>query len=362
MLLRPRIDIFTKAAKKLPKVDAYFLFIFHFSRNNYPYLKYWLEHFKSLGVISIPYSEIPEIKKGINKLTKVYSPKNLQEIPKLIFKICRTHKNKKIILVEIGGYSAEISDKLKNVILAVEDTNRGHWQFKENENKLGYPVVSMARTRLKSLENELIGKSITYSIETILRDNFNLDYLVGKKVLVISYGGIGSAAARALSFNKSAVAIYDKNNLKMAQAFVDGFQIASKKNALRAADIVVGCSGHQSLTISDLKNIKDGALLVSGSSRQVEFPYEQMQKYKKSRSDQIESYKVNGKNIYLAYKGQPINFFHDSSLGDVFDLQMALLISCVRFGLVNKLENKIYDIPEEYQDNLVKDFVDKVIE
>jgi len=338
-----------------------FLFIFHLSENNHPYLKYWIQHVDSLGVISIPYSELKNVVFSIEKLTKVYRPA-LDDIPNTILDICKKNSEKKIVLVEIGGYSSQVAHLLNNVALAVEDTNQGHWNFENNTAKLGFPVVSMAQAHLKKLEDHLIGDSIVYSTQMLLRKYFRQDYILGKRVLVLAYGGIGSAVCKTLKALKADVNVYDIDSLKQAQAYLEGFRIVKKLDALSKSDIIIGCSGKQSIKFDELKFIKNGALLVSGSSKQVEFPYDIMEKYiRRNRGDEIEEVRLAGKKFFIVYKGQPINFLHDSALGDIFDIQMSLLCSCVDYGLKSNLKPGIYNIPIEYQRVIAKQYVERKI-
>lgn len=338
-----------------------FLFTFHLSENNHYYLKSWLTKVDNLGVISIPYSEVSGVKRSIEKVAKVYTPK-LDEIPNKILQICNDNPGKKIILVEIGGYSSSIAHLLKNVVLAVEDTNQGHWSFEDKADKLTFPVVSMAQAYLKNFESHLIGTSIVYSIQALLRKYFKQDYILGKRILVLSYGGIGSSVCETLKALRANVGVYDIDPLKQAKAYLDGFRIVEKTDALKKADIIIGCSGKQSVKFKELSLIKNGALLVSGSSKQIEFPYEGLKKYiVKNHNEEFEEIKLKRKRFFIAYKGQPINFLHDSALGDVFDIQMGLLISCVKYGLESNLTPGIYDIPISYQADIAKQYIKKKV-
>lgn len=349
MKINSRLRIFNKILNSFDSKKYYYLFVFHLSQNNHKYLKVWLEKKRGLGVISIPYSEVPSVLTSIESITRVYRPK-LENIPQTIQDICSANSDKKIILVEIGGYSATVSNKLNNIILAVEDTNQGHWNFEQNIDKLSYPVVSMAQAELKNLENHLIGESIVYSVQTLLRDHFNFDYILGKKILVLSYGGIGSAVCKTLQSLKAQVGVYDINPIRQTQAYVEGFRVVDKNKALKNADIIIGCTGKESLAPKDIQVIKNRAILISGSSKQIEFPYEHIKRYViANHRNEIEEIQYGNKHFYIAYKGQPINFLHDSSLGDIFDLQMSLLCSCVKFGLKKKLQPGIYTIPPEEQ-------------
>jgi len=78
------------------------------------------------------------VKKRLSEITTIYEVSNYRKIPNLIRNICEENTDKEIILIEIGGYSATISKYLKNVVLAVEDTNQGYWRFKQQEPSPSY--------------------------------------------------------------------------------------------------------------------------------------------------------------------------------------------------------------------------------
>ena len=357
-----KLALFKRTIRKVRVDNEYFLFIVHLTKTMEPFITEWIKSYKTIGVISIPYSENANVKLRISKLANIYEVSDYKKIPAFIRTLCKEHAEKKIILVEIGGYSASVSEHLKNVVLSVEDTNQGYWRFKKREKQLSYPVVSIARTDLKSLENRLVGQSVVFSLERILRDDFHQGCLTTMDVLVISYGQIGRAVCNALRGRFSQIYVYDRNPLQMAQAYLDGFTIVDKKRVLPYIDVVIGASGERSIDMKDILLLKNKVLLVSGSSRQVEFPYEYFDIYKKisNINGLIEEFQiVDGKKIFIAYKGQPINFIDDSAFGDTFELIVAGMLQSVRYGLETNLPNLIYDLPQKYQEEIAKPYINK---
>ena len=336
--------IFLEEIKELP-AEYFYLFVFHLSNNNLSYLRAWVQGVPYNSVISIPYSEQRNVKSEIEKLTPVYSPA-LEEIPEIIIKICRENSDKKVVLVQIGGYSSSIVDKIPNVVLAVEDTERGHRVFVENEQNLTYPVVSIARTKGKKMEDEIVGHAITKSVQLTL-SSLRKNVLSGR-MLVLGYGGIGRATALSLMVKGYIVSAYDPKPELMEVARKDGCVITKRSEAIGNADVIIGCSGYESIQTNDIPLLRFDALLISGSSRQVEFPYG----YLSSRKDQmfkhdlIEKFDIAERSIYIAYKAQPINFYFDIGLGDIFDIPMTLLVHSVIWGLKNNLANKLYELPQ----------------
>jgi len=338
-------NIFLEKLKELP-IEYCYLIVFHFSKNNLSYLRAWANSLPIIGIISIPYSEQTEVKEEISRYAKVYSP-NLENIPGMIINICQENSDKKIILIEIGGYSSTIADKLSNVVLAVEDTARGHERFRENEQKLTYPVVSIARTEGKKMEDKMVGRAIAES--TALTVGRLSSEIKDKNVLVMGYGGVGNATAKALKNTAASVMVYDPKPELIETARAENFNVPDRLDAIKSAEIIVGCSGHQSIQFEDISRLKQNALLISGSSRQVEFPYDKLIPFRDSsfNHELIEKFSFEGKSFCVAYKGQPINFYFDIGLGEVFDIPMTLLVQSIIWGLNNSLDRKLYDLPEK---------------
>lgn len=355
-----RFPIFSSTIKTVDFGNYAFVFIYHLNDNNAPFLEHWIRKVKTLAVISIPYSEVSLVKQQLSKLTKVITPNTVEEIPSLIEKIVTKWKKKNIILIEIGGYSSFISHKLHNVILAVEDTNQGHWNHLNSKNARSYPVVSMAQSEVKMLENRVIGESIVRTIEKLLKKYFPKKNFHKQTFGNISYGGIGSSVCLALRKRGITPYVYDIDPIKHAFAYSDGYPITSKEKLLQVSDIIIGSSGKNSVLLSDANSIKKGSLLFSGSSKQVEF--QELLALEKIKEDDSMFQKYLYKNSYfcIGYNGQPINFL-DVVDPEEFDYILATMVACVKYGLENKLSNAVHSIPLKYQIPVFKTYLQKHI-
>jgi S-adenosylhomocysteine hydrolase len=338
--------IFKTFLNRLPVSGYYFLFVFHLSKNNETYLESWVKNSQTIAVISIPYSEQKQVKDKIEKYTTVYSPE-LDKIPELLKAICDKNRDKKIILIEIGGYSATLLDKLSNVVLVVEDTMRGHKNFEENVGHVICPVISIARTKVKNVENIKVGEVFAKS-SLLLCKSFNIRK---PQILLLSYGNIGKHVASELHKKKVPFMVYDSDEAKRESALHDGYTVMDKARALSQADVVIGCTGNKSLSLEDISHLKDNCLLISGSSKQVEFPYRELSSYIVSSNVDLPIEKIDyrGKILYIAYKGQPINFYYDLSLGKVFAVPMSALVQSVVYGLSGKSGRGLHNLPMDQQ-------------
>lgn len=336
-------NAFIETLASLPDKYSYIL-VFHLSKNNLGYLLEWTQRLPVLGVISIPYSEQADVKAEVEKHAAVFSPA-LEEIPQRIVSLCTENIGKEIVLIEIGGYSAAVSQLLPNVVLTVEATTRGHNNFLEHSQELTHPVVSIALTSGKQQESETVGKAIAMStIKTLQRA---MPLTEKPVIIVLGYGSVGRGAAQYLKELGFTVDVYDPDTQRMGQARSDGFTGQDREVLLANAEAIVGCSGHQSISVEDLPKLKNDVVLISGSSRQVEFPYEEIREQALDSAENgiFESFVVHEKSLNIAYKGQPINFYFDIGLGDGFDVPMTLLAQAAAYGLSGKLAPGVHELP-----------------
>jgi adenosylhomocysteinase len=212
----------------------------------------------------------------------------------------------------------------------VEDTMQGHWRY-QAIGDLACPVLSIAESPLKALENRQVGRAIAYSLETILRSRF-FRIPVETKVGILGYGGIGEATAASLTGTGARVLIYDPNPIRMARAFVEGLNTLERAALMREADVLIGVSGQRSITADDVTLLKDGAILASGSSKRVEIDVDGLY----AAADDVTTdlgltrLMIGGKTIWLVNDGTPINFADQGVLGHVLDLVYTELYMCIR--------------------------------
>lgn len=336
-------EAFRNELGKLPKHYAYVL-VFHLSKNNLPYILEWVRTVNVIAVISIPYSEKPAVKAAVSAVTTVHSPQ-LENISDCIVKVCAEHIAEEIIVIEIGGYSASVSELLPNVALSVEDTTRGHERFKQYEQTLTYPVVSIARMAGKQQANESVGAAIAESTSFVLKQ---LEQSIEtKNIAVLGYGGVGRATARQLQQAGVAVDVFDTDAARLSLAIEDGFSFKERAAIIADADVIIGCSGYQSIQQEDIAQFKEDVVLISASSKQVEFPYGlfQDQSLDSAKDGVLEEFTMGAKSFKVAHQGQPINFYFDIPLGQVFDTPMTLLAQSVLYGTSTTLEPKLYSLP-----------------
>lgn len=291
-----------------------------------------------IAVFQIPYSVDGEvIAKLRESKTKILSTdiNNEARLKSELNEIFSKYKKEKFIIHEVGGYfsflckpeNKSLSERVAGI---VEDTTFGLRRY-QSFKKWPFPVYHVAKSRLKKLEASEVGFSITHAVISDLNEVGILTK--GRKVLVIGYGDIGSAAAKALRDNGFNVCVFDKQKTKMLLARFNGFEVGEKNSLLREAEIVIGATGEQTIGKKDIIKLRSGIIIGSGSSKQIEIDVsyiESNSSRKKKISDGIKKYTLKkGQDIYLLRDGFPVNFAYKSVPIQVLDLVMSEIYLCM---------------------------------
>lgn len=313
-------------------------------------------------IVAIPYSASPAAvqtlrAKGFSVVVPSSIPDTFVEAEKQVTEALIESKEP-LLVQEVGGYLAHASAKLslfQHFLGVVEDTNNGHWLY-ENTGPHPIPVLSMAQSPLKAVEDSIIGDAVLFSIERVLREEF-ATICQGLRCAVIGFGKIGRSSAIALKGREAVVSIYDINPAKDMNAKVEGFFPRPLHDLLPESELVVGCTGQTSIRLVDMPFIKDGAVLASASSKAVEFAIADFEKECEVEkfSDLAWRFKQpNGKRFYLLLKGTPINFRDGSILGTILDMIYCELFVCMREVATKRAPIGLSKSPAPVQDEVAK--------
>lgn len=173
----------------------------------------------------------------------------------------------------MGGYFAPSLHALcerfsGSIVGVVEDTENGHRRYASLD-KLPCPVVSVARSPLKEPEDFLVGQSVVFSTEALMRSRG--DILYGRAALVIGFGKLGSSIARLLHAKGVRVTVHDIDPVRRTQALSQGFAVARALEAgLEGAGLVLCASGALSLRGEAFGRLRNGAYVATVTSSEDE--------------------------------------------------------------------------------------------
>lgn len=257
-----------------------------------------------------------------------------------------------LVLLDVGGYFAPALPELCNgfsgqILGVVEVTENGLRRYLRHD-KLPCPVFSVARSPLKDPEDYLVGQSVVFSAEALLRSRG--DILHGRPACVIGFGKIGASIARMLHAKHVQVTVYDTDAVRMAQALAQGFRTAaSRMDALRGAGVVVCATGNLALQADDFAYLGNGAYIASVTSSDDELEldgldglYAQQQVH-----EHVTRYSTTGHYFYVLNDGNAVNFLHGASVGSFIYLVQAEILAALALLSSQSHEPGLHETPTE---------------
>lgn len=315
------------------------------------------------GIVAIPYSVDYDVVEDLcQEGISIRVPHSIEEVPTDALEMIEESmtNSRGIVVQEVGGYLAPYMDrlmKLPNFLGIVEDTAQGHWRYAVRQD-CRIPIISIAQNPLKMVEDSLVGDAVVYSLERVMREEF-YDVIQGKNCLVVGYGKIGRSCAIALRGREAHVAVFDKNISLNLQAQLEGYGTGSFCTLLSNADIVVGATGHVSILADLAPYIAHGAVLVSASSRDVEFDLAGLAPFLiDKRSDLIWLYQGPCDNRFVILnRGMPINFRDKSILGRYLYLVYGALYYSMNKLVCGEALPGLQELDEEDNSVIVSSFL-----
>lgn len=271
----------------------------------------------------------------------------------------------KYIFIEVGGYLSRTIAYLpeiirQNTLGIIEDTEAGHRAYEAINDDLPFPIYSVARSDLKESEDMLIGIACINALENILREIGVLFY--GQSVLIIGFGKIGKGIAKVIKRHHSAnVMIHDQNPKQKILALCEGYQIPSLDKSLHNSEVILGTTGNYSINSSNIDKIKPGSILVSCSSKQLEFDMDFIKKHfnQANINNSIDKFWNKETSFYIVGDGLPINFVEKKYLSSPI---ISLLHGETLLAVCNLIElnlpNSIIEVNQTQKNQLCESWIE----
>jgi len=197
--------------------------------------------------------------------------------------------DQKFLLLDDGGNLLialhEHYPQFAHMCRVVEQTDHGIQRYEKEilgkGKKLLCPVINMARADLKKLfEAPMIGEAVLHSTETLLADIHPSLSIKGKEVALLGFGAVNQATADALLRRKvdpSKIWVFDIDPEKMKLAKERGFQVGTREDALRHAQLLFSATGQTTITPDEYGILPADAILVNGGSGNHELGMDQLE-------------------------------------------------------------------------------------
>lgn len=256
-----------------------------------------------------------------------------------------------LVLLDVGGYFAptlaQLCERFSGQILGVvEDTENGYRRYLEL-GKPPCPIYSVARSPLKQPEDHLVGQSIVFSTEALMRSRG--DILPGRNATVIGFGKLGSSIARTLHAKGVRVTVHDSDPVRATQALAQGFHVApTRADALGEAGIVMCATGNLALRYDDFGRLANGAYLASVTSSEDELELQSLDGlYSQTRvADHVTRYETVGHYFYVLAGGNAVNFLHGASVGAFIFLVQAEILAALSRLTSGDIDPGYHEVPD----------------
>jgi adenosylhomocysteinase len=250
---------------------------------------------------------------------------------------------------------------LDNIIGGTEETTTGVIRLKSmaQEKVLKYPIIAVNDANTKHLFDNRYGTGQS-TVDGIVRATNIL--LSGLNFVVAGYGWCGRGVAMRAQGAGAKVIVCEVEPLRALEAFMDGYQVMSMKEATRIGDVFVTVTGDKNIiTKVHFEKMKDGAIVANSGHFNVEIDIpslEEMSTGKRRVRDFVEEYTLkDGRKIYLLGEGRLINLAaaegHPAVVMDMsFANQAMSALYLLKRG--TKLEKKVYPVPKEIDDDIAR--------
>ncbi len=262
------------------------------------------------------------------------------------------------ILIDDGAdlHVAAMSARLDSVLGGCEETTTGVVRITalEREGKLGYPIIAINNAKTKHLFDNRYGTGQS-TFDGILRATALL--IAGKAVVVVGYGWVGKGVAKRAAGLGARVTVVEVDPIKSLEAHLDGFEVASIREAARRGEVFITCTGMKDvIPYSAVELMRDGAILSNAGHFDVEIDVKTLLRKAKSvrgvRPNVDEVVLPDGKKVYLLAKGRIVNLVAaEGHPPEVMQMSFANQFMCALYVLKNhsNLVARVLDVPPEIE-------------
>lgn len=258
-----------------------------------------------------------------------------------------------LVFIDIGGYFApslsNFVDRWSGTVLGVlEGTENGALAYEKQfgDQSPPVPVATVARSPLKLPEDHLVGASIVFSVEALLREHGQI--LQTRVACIIGFGKVGRAVASALRGRGIPTVVHDNMPVPRAEAAAQGYQVYLRlQDALAVASLVISATSNNVMNKLALADVRKGTAIASVTSRDSEFvekdldegyerqpldPEDHIVRYDEKRSDRY---------FWLVNDGNAPNFVHGAVIGPAIQLIEGEKLAAVRALIAGDLPSGV---------------------
>lgn len=254
----------------------------------------------------------------------------------------------------VSALHGKMSRLANGIVGGTEETTTGVIRLRSLEEKglLRYPIIAVNDADTKHFFDNRYGTGQS-TIDGILRATNIL--LAGSVFVVAGYGWCGRGLATRARGMGAHVLVTETDPLRALEAVMDGFTVASMKEAAAKGDIFVTVTGNLNVIRGEhFLKMKDGAVIANSGHFNAEIDIPALTKLSKKKRivrDFVEEFTLrNGRRIHLLADGRLVNLAsaegHPASVMDMSFANQALSSEFIaKSGKM--LEKRVYKVPAE---------------
>jgi len=280
--------------------------------------------------------------------------------------LIRALETKPDLIIDDGGdlitiLHSERQDLLPGVRGGAEETTTGILRLKslEREGKLQFPMVAVNDALCKYLFDNRYGTG--QSVWDGINRTTNL-VVAGKTVVVAGYGWCGKGVAMRAKGLGAKVVVTEIDPIKAIEAYMDGFEVMSMKEAAKVGDFFVTVTGNKDIIRGEHYEVmKDGAILSNAGHFDVEVnkpELEALSASKRTVRRNIEEYSLkDGRKIYLLAEGRLVNLAAgDGHPAEIMDMTFALQALSLKYvnEQYEQIGRRVVDVPQQLDEQVAR--------
>ncbi len=255
----------------------------------------------------------------------------------------------------------ERTDQIPDVIAGTEETTTGVIRLKAmaKDGALRFPVLAVNDAMTKHLFDNRYGTGQS-TLDGVIRATNLL--IAGRVLVVAGYGWCSRGIAMRAKGLGANVIVTEVDPLKALEAVMDGFRVMPMIEAAPIGDIFITSTGD--INVIDRPHfevMKDGAVVANSGHFNVEINIPALQKMaveeRQPRAFVDQYWLADGRRIHVLGEGRLVNLAaaegHPASVMDMSFANQALGASYMLRN-AGKLENKVYVIPEEVDQEIAR--------
>ncbi len=254
--------------------------------------------------------------------------------------------NEPHLLLDNGGdlFTRYLEEPYEHLLGGTEETTSGRMRLMPFRELIGRPLLVINDSAIKQFaENyHAVGQSVLESFLRITNRMTN-----GRRVAVFGYGPCGKGVAVNFKNAFATVSVVEPDPLRRLEAYLDGFLVPGRAEALAEADVIITVTGAGDVvTVDDLALLHDGVILANAGHFPAEIAVAEIRQHAsvkelKSAGEGIETITLeDGRRIHLLAGGHMVNLNGPRPLGnsiESMDLGFALQARCLEAIVTGKV-------------------------